>query len=173
LRGRVELEIYQRGKLPLATAQVELEVPARGAKTLSADGVLERFFDITYAYRFGPAKHDLVVARIEDIDGRTLAEDFYFPLGLSLPQQDTANIRVEARFEDDGHVIVTLQSDVFLQSVALAIDDFLPDANYFHLAPNREKRIACKPLRDGIGKFKAYLSALNYGESLTLRAEKS
>jgi hypothetical protein len=70
-------------------------------------------------------------------------------------------------------VIVALRSDVFLQSVAFTVDDFMPDANHFHLAPNREKRIVFTPTRPGIGRFKAYVGALNCHESITVRAEQN
>jgi beta-mannosidase len=170
--ARIELEIYQHGRISLAQVDADVNVPARGAVTLSAEALLGRFFDTTYAYRFGPSKHDVVVARLRDGDS-VLSEDFYFPLGLALPRQERPNIRATAVFGENGEAIVTLQSDALLQSVAFSVDDFLPDANYFHLAPNREKRIVFTPLRNGIGKFKAYLSALNSSESITLRAERS
>jgi hypothetical protein len=49
----------------------------------------------------------------------------------------------------------------------------MPDTNYFHLAPNQEKRIYFTALNEGATKFKAYFSALNSRESITLRAEYS
>jgi beta-mannosidase len=173
LTARVELEIYQHGRTLLTSATADIQVPARSALTLSAEAVLGRFFDTTYAYRFGPSKHDVVVARLRSADGSVLSEDFYLPLGLALPRQENPDTRAHAAFSENGEVIVTLCSEAFLQSVALSADDFLPDDNYFHLAPGCEKRIVFTPARAGITKFKVYLSALNSSESITLRAERT
>ncbi len=174
LHARIELEIYQYGKTKIADATTTLNIGARCAQTVSGDALLGHFYDTTYAYRFGPAKHDVVIARLVDADhGAVLSEDFYFPLGLALPQQDNAMISTAACFDNAGNVMVTLQSDVFLQSVAVPADGFTPDDNYFHLAPNREKRIYFTAANGGTAKFKAYLSALNYRDSLTLRVDRT
>jgi beta-mannosidase len=172
LAAKVELRVYQHGRIMLAQADADVHIPAQGAVMLCADAMLGRFFDINYAYRFGPSKHDVVAVRMLATDGTVLSEDFYFPRGPALPQQENPGIDAQAAFAQNGDVIVTLRSDAFLQSVALTADDFLPDDNYFHLAPGQEKRITLTPDRAGIGKFKAYLSALNCRESITLRAER-
>ena len=41
----------------------DLDVPARGTSLHFADALLDGFRDTSYAYRFGPPGHDLVVAR--------------------------------------------------------------------------------------------------------------
>lgn len=171
LTARVELQVYQRGRIAIAEAHADVEVAARGGATLSAEAMLGRFLDTTYTYRFGPPQHDAIVARLVDAhSGAVLSEDVHFPLGLARPQLDGVGLHAEAAFQPDGSVVATLRSDVFLQNVALSVDDFLPDDNYFHLAPNRAKRIVLTPERAGLVKFKAYVGALNWHESLTLRA---
>jgi beta-mannosidase len=171
LAGKLELAIYQHGRTTLARVDTDVQVPARSALALSVEALLGRFFDTTYAYRFGPSKHDVVAARLVGSDGSVLAEDFYFPLGLALPRQENPGISTQAIFAGNGEVMVTLRSEAFLQSVAFTVDDFLPDDNYFHLAPNQEKRILFTPKSADITRFKAYLGALNSSESITLRAE--
>lgn len=174
LNAYVEFEIYQHGRIKIAAAATNLSLAARSAQTLSADALCERFYDTNYSYRFGPSKHDVVIARLIDADNNNvLGEDCYFPLGLSLPMQDHANLTVTAEFDTVGNVIVTLESSVFLQSVVLSTDGFTPDANYFHLGPQRQKRIYLRADHAGTRKFKAYLSALNCRESITLRAERT
>jgi beta-mannosidase len=176
LNARIEFEIYQHGRIKIAAAEKNLQLPARGAETLSADALCERFYDANYSYRFGPSKHDVVIARlIDNNNGSVLSEDCYFPLGFALPMQEHAKLTATASFDAAGNVVVTLESDVFLQSVALSTDGFTPDNNYFHLAPNRAKRIYFTGTPAGKQstpqKFKTYLSALNSREGLTLRAE--
>jgi beta-mannosidase len=171
---RVEIELLQAGKIRIAHAERNLELSPRTTLALHADELIGHFTDITYSYRFGPPKHDVVVARM--ICAQTaavLSEDFYFPQGLALPLQQAAQIEAAACFDDDGNVIVTLISNCFLQSVQLTANGFAPDDNYFHLTPNQQKQISFTAIAHDARKFKAHLSALNIQESLTLRAERA
>ena len=46
---------------------------------VSADAVLGSFRDVAYAYRFGGAGHDLVVATLLDATGVRIADAFHSP----------------------------------------------------------------------------------------------
>jgi hypothetical protein len=46
------------------------------------------------------------------------------------------------------------------------------DDNYFHLAPNQERRIAFSPLSRELTRFKAEFEALNFAETISLRAQR-
>jgi len=52
---------------------------------------------------------------------------------------------------------VTLQSDVFLQAVAISCDGFSPDDDYFHLARNRGKTVVFTPVKSGAAAFQGSL----------------
>jgi beta-mannosidase len=174
LNARIEFEIYQHGKTKIAGAQSALTITARGTETLLGDTLLGRFYDTTYAFRFGPPQHDVVTARLLNADDSSvIAEDFYFPQGLALPTQEHTDIHAEATFDTAGNVVLTLTSDVFLQSVALSTENFMPDSNYFHLAPQQCKRIYFTAMHGNINKFKVYIDMLNCRESLTVRAERT
>jgi beta-mannosidase len=74
--------------------------------------------DLTYAYRFGPPAHDLVVATLLAADTRArLSEAFFFPLGLPSSREDALGL--EAFFEDRGGLVreVTIRTRRFAQSV--------------------------------------------------------
>ena len=102
--------------------------------------------------------------------GMILAEDHYFPAGMDLAPQRSANIKSEAQWRDDGKVAVTLQSDVFLQAVAISCIGFMPDDNYFHLAPGHAKVIVFTPEKAGAASFKAHFEPLNWPDPITVRA---
>ncbi len=170
LDAAIEIEMFQSGRIPTASAEATVRVAAHGAVTLQGDALLGYFSDATNAYRFGPPKHDVIVVRLKDPNtGAILAEDFHFPAGLDLPAQRVADVRAEAQWRDDGSVEVTLQSDVFLQAVAISCDGFSPEDDYFHLAPNREKTVVFTP-RKPTASFKAHFEALNWPEAVTVRA---
>jgi len=171
LQARVELEVFQHGRIRIANAGRELSVPPRSTLHLASDALLGHFIDITYSYRFGPPGHDVVVARLVERDsGATLSEDFHFPLGLNLPFQDGAQIEISARQDADGSVVTTLESNCLLQTVTIDSRDYRADDNYFHLAPNRRKQVRLVPGGGGANKFKAYVGALNLRDSITVKA---
>ncbi len=169
LQARVELCLYQQGEKTGTGKLVDVEVAGRGSSTLSADALLGFFCDLTRAYRFGPPAHDLVGVRLHDRrTGELVGEDFYFPGGLGLPRHRHAPIESALEWVD-GQVCVTLRSAVFLQSVCVSCRDFEPSDNYFHLAPDTDKRLVFSPLKPGSAQFKAELDALNVGETVVLR----
>jgi len=170
LRARVELAIWQHGRIRIADAAQAIQVPARSAITLQSDALLAHFSDITYSYRFGPSGHDVVAARLIEQDSHAfLGEDFYFPRGLNLPFQDSAAISATAEPVDNGCVLLTLESNCFLQTVSIEASGYRADDDYFHLAPGCKKQIRFFPFEEGASKFKAYIGALNLRESITVR----
>src|SRR4029450_5369292 len=113
-------------------AKTTCELPGRSTISLQADALLGYFSDSTRAYRFGPPKYDVVIARLRRRGTqRVLSEDFYFPCGLALPRQGKAAVKAAAEWQRDGRVIVTISSEVFLQALNIACKDFTPDDNYF------------------------------------------
>ena len=173
LDAHLELEIYQAGRINIASAQTSVSVPGRGAVTLHADALLGYFSDSTAAYRFGPPKHDVITVRLKRSDtGLLLSEDFYFPYGLDHPPQQAAAIKSDAVWHPDGNVVVTLSSDVFLQAVCVSCKGFAPGDNYFHLAPNQQKKILFSISDHRSTSFKAHFEALNFAESITVRAQR-
>mgnify|MGYP000569449408 CR=1 FL=1 len=172
LEGRLEVDLFQGGRIPVGHAEQAVSVPAHGARSLSADALLGGFSDLTYAYRFGPPRHDVVITRLVAGDGGTvLAEDVRFPLGWNLPFQDSGGITAAAEQGPEGTFILVLQSPVFLQSVVLTSRSHGPGDNHFHLAPGRPKRIRFTPRGDPSAPFRAELAALNLREALPLRGD--
>jgi beta-mannosidase len=172
LEATLELDLFQAGKIGVGHAAHAVTIPAFGGRSLQADALLPYFADLTYAYRFGPPRHDAVVARLAAAKGgRVLSEDFHFPLGLSLPLQESTGITATAEALADGVVVLTIQSPVLLQTVSLACDSHLPDDNYFHLAPGRSRRVRFTPAGGSAPRFKVHLAALNLRDSITVRTD--
>lgn len=171
-QGRVLFTLFQHGRVRVAEASSTVSLAAHGHATLSADALLGRFADTTYAYKFGPPPHDVAVARLMSDEGAVLAEDFHFPLGLDLPMQTGGALSATAQRLDDGGVLLTLSCDTLLQSVHIECAGFYPDDAHFHLAPCTSKTVIYRPLDGATAvRFKAHIGALNLRESLTLRAE--
>ncbi len=168
LRATVEIELLRDGRIATARAARAVEVRAHGSLTLGADALLGHFTDCANAYRFGPAKHDVVAARLVLGDGTVLSEDFLFPAGMNLASQGAARVEARAARAGAGRVIVTLRSDAFLQGVRVACEGYEPDDNHFHMAPHREKVIGFL-CRDGQAPFEASFEAINLPAPVSAR----
>jgi beta-mannosidase len=159
----LEIAMYRDGRVQVAHARTPLEVPARATITRHVDALVGYFTDTNNAYRFGPPKHDVVVARLVHAEtGEALGEDFHFPLGLDLPPRPaavTSTVQVEP-----GLARVTLSTDAFLQAIEVTAPGYLPSDNYFHLAPGYAKTLVFQALEDR--PFAATLQPLNVRETL-------
>ncbi len=81
LAAELSLSLFRLGDVRVGSAATALQVPARSAIEIAATDLFEGFLDLSYAYRFGPAMADFVHAVLHS-GGETLAEAFWFPLGL-------------------------------------------------------------------------------------------
>jgi beta-mannosidase len=168
LDATVEVEMYKDGRL-LGRAQSPLLVPPRTVVTRMADALLGLFTDHTNAYRFGPAKYDVIAVRLRRNDnGAVVSEDFHFPVGMGFALQCGVELRQDITAREDGAVVLTLQAKGFLQSVRIAGEGFSIDDNYFHLAPGQEKRVVLRRLDPHV-PFHAWIEALNLAEPVPLQ----
>ncbi|MEP7068795.1 MAG: hypothetical protein ABI789_06125, partial [Usitatibacter sp.] len=65
-----------------------------------------------------------------------------------------------------------LSSDVFLQSVAISCNGFLPEDNYFHLAPSDSRTLVFTPEKSDAPSFKAHFEPLNGIDPVTVRVAR-
>ena len=165
LRATAELLLLKDGQTPIARKEAPCEIPPRSAIALRSEDVLGQFFDVNYAYRFGPPKHDVVIATLYDEARAVLSEAFYFPCpGTPTPTDAEVNIHVTETGDEQYQLV--LSANRFLQSVNFDLSGFLPDDNYFHLAPHREKTIHFRRFKNQAKKFSGYIAALNLKEPI-------
>lgn len=142
---RVELTCLGEGVLPVASGALEVDLEGRGTRRLPATDLLGAFFDVTHAFRFGPPSHDCVHVRLVDRQsGETVDEAFHFPLGRAALRRD-ATITARVEEAEDGGFMLVLSTDRLAPSVSIEDANYLPEDNWFHLAPGAEKRIALAP----------------------------
>ena len=127
--------------------------------SVSSARVLGRFFDVTYAYRFGPADHDVCHAALLDAEGRILGEATHW-----LPGRRTERhaLGLTARVEEDREGwVLHLSADRMAASLAIDDEMLVPDDNYFDLAPGREVAVRLR----GAGRPSGLVRALNGTET--------
>lgn len=153
--GAVSLTCWRDGATPVVQAKATVRLAPREASTLSAYDVIGRFFDIAYAYRFGPPGHDATSVTLTDAAGAVVAEAFHFPLGRGSTQHA---LGLAARLDGDDLVV---SAERFAQSVHIVDDNARPSENWFHLAPGHEKRVKRLPRSTGSDAPRGLVRAVN------------
>jgi beta-mannosidase len=169
----VHLALYRDGETTVASASMDTLLPARGGVRLDTEALLGRFVDATYAYRFRPPGHDLVVAEVRDpITRQRLANAFYFPLGL--PSAVEADIGLAAQLEelDDQRWAVHISTQRFALGVSIDAPSWRPEDNYFHLAPNSSTTVMLHPCGRDV-RMRGTVRASNARATAALRLGRS
>jgi len=162
LAGRVVLSTWRRGRRVFA-GERDVAIDPRGTLTLSGDQLLGSFQDLACAYRFGPPKHDAVVAQLF-VNEALVHQDVLFPGGLDLAVLDDVALSGEVVVDGDDR-LVTLRSDKLLQAVTVEARGWSADDDHLHLVPGTDRQLRFT----GSGRFKARFTALNTEQALTLR----
>jgi beta-mannosidase len=155
----LRLVLYRGGEIPVADETASVRVPARGAVALPDAAVLGRFVDATYAYRFGPPGHDLVVATLlETRSRRLIGQAFHCPTGLLSHHFADPNLEAVAEPSAPGEWRVTVRAKRFALAVAFAAPGFVPEDDFFNVEPGGERLVT---LRGGRASLSACVKALN------------
>jgi beta-mannosidase len=140
LAASVELICWRAGEVAVVQAKREIALEPRSTTTLSAFDLIGRFFDIAYAYRFGPPGHDVTSASLRDAaSGAVLAEAFHFPLGRGHERHQCGLAAQLEREGDDWSLVLSTQR--FAQSVEIVDAGWRPERSWFHLAPGEPRRV--------------------------------
>ncbi|WP_445147889.1 glycoside hydrolase family 2 protein [Baekduia sp. Peel2402] len=125
----LDVALMAGGAHAIAETSVMIHVAPHSCAHFNVEGLLGRFADAAYAYRFGPPAHDAVVARIGD------AVAVHFPVGPPVAREAFV---LEARADGDG---VVLRADRLAWGVRVHADGFVPDDDAFVLLPGVERRV--------------------------------
>ena len=133
--GSLRLSLYRDDDLRLEEVSVPLSVPAHGDWVGDVEGLVGRFLDVSFAYRFGTPSVATVVATFED-GSVSPRQGFLFPLGRPTAPQPRSVLAVQR----DGEVLSMTSSRV-LDGVRLR-GPGLPSDNHFCLEPHRPRLVS-------------------------------
>ncbi len=162
LEGELEIALY-RGDAKMGRGVGAVIVPARGAIEVPTLSLFDGFMDLGHAYRFGPPTCDLVVATLRV--GAVTVEAFHFPLGLP-SGQGNPGIEAVASRREDRDLDLTIRSRGFAQSVAIELGGFVPDDDFFHMAPGSTRTVRLRPASGQVAAARLSVFPLN-AESAT------
>jgi beta-mannosidase len=180
LVARLRVALYRDGEQRVAEAREELELPAHGACERDLEALLGHFVDASWAYRFGPPGHDVVVASLErdGADGpEPLSQAFRFPAGRPLRRQSAAELGLSAALcpRSDGALALALRSARLAYGVRVHVPAFSPSDDALTLEPGVTRNLILSPHAREPGGGQAFagsLTALNLRGSVRLEARQ-
>jgi beta-mannosidase len=168
--GTVEVQLLKEPNVVVARQELAVRLEGASQRTFSADEILGGFYDVSYAYRFGPPHHDVAIVTWFDSERRVIGEAFHF-IRRSVPALDRAvTLQTTGDVVGDNRYQITLQSDRLLQGVTVNAKGYLPDDNYFHLPPGRTKTVTFRATSAQAPSFKALVEAINMESSHVVSA---
>ena len=155
----LRVALYRLGEYKVAEEEIAITVPAAAPATFGVEEILGRFVDASYAFRFGPPGHDLIVASLHRERGDVpFAQSFRFPIGR--PLQRIPIDRLDITAESGGPDEIVLSAKRFAWGVRVGAPGFLPGDAYFGIEPGGKKRLtlACRDTRQAL---KPFVTAVN------------
>jgi beta-mannosidase len=174
LRVELSLEALRDGERVVISGRQTLELPAASAQSLSSAALFGRFFDASYAYRFGPPSHDVTIAVLRAAGSGQLLS---YACHLQRRQLDQVDLGITGRIEcADGQMSLVVSARRFAQYVHFISATHRPSDDWFHLPPGIEKRLLLtlrtNELRDQ-GVAGGRLNALNSNSSTWIKLDAS
>jgi len=138
--GELRVRLYRDDAL-VASADRAVELPPRAREEIAVAALLGEFLDTTYAYRFGAPPCDLIAASLVSPAQRVEGEAFLFPAGRPAHREADLGMDASVAFLDGERFALTVRSRRFAHAVAVSVDGFSPDDNYFHVQPGGAKSV--------------------------------
>ncbi|MFO1023188.1 MAG: hypothetical protein U0903_21240 [Planctomycetales bacterium] len=171
--GHLEVVLLKEPNIIVAKQERAVSIPPHSQATWSAEEILGGFHDVSYAYRFGPPSHDVVIATWYDGQRNVLSEAVHL-LRKDVPQVLAGGeLKCSAHAISDTEYEVLLGSDQFLHGLELKAAGYLPSDNYFHLRPGRTKSVTFRSLSPIPQPFRPELQALNLPHSVSIPVDPS
>jgi beta-mannosidase len=164
IEARVELACLHDGSVKVASGACDLVLAPRSVQRITSSSLLGAFFDIAYAYRFGPRAHDASHLVLRDANsGDLLSEAFHFPDPAIGERRD---IGLSASIGKDGDTwYLDIGTTQLARWVHIADPNYYAGIAWFHLGPGMTRRVPLVARR-------AKVQAAPEGDVLAINASK-
>jgi beta-mannosidase len=161
LGASLRISLYQDEEVLVEEVEEEIVLAAHDSLERDVEGMLGRFVDAAYAYRFGQVQQDTVVASLEQ-EGRVLSQAFFYPVGGRRGERrPAADLGLRCEVTGGG---VRLESSRVVHGVRLRLDGAEPLDDGFDLEPNRPRVVAFR----GGAAGAVHVAALNLAETIVV-----
>lgn len=143
--ARLSLLCLRDGDVVVMRRAREVVMPPRSARTVSSAELIGSFFDVTYAYRFGPPPLEVALVILDDAGtGGRLGEAAHYPLGRAAIAHDPG---LSAELERDGEGwLVAIQANRFAPCIQIEVPHHYAEDEGFHLLPGEQRRVRLRPI---------------------------
>ncbi len=169
LEAHLQVTLYRAGEVVVLRAEQAVALAPRSVSAHPIERMLGRFADTGFAYRFGPASHDVIAATLTR-DGEVLSRAFHLPLGRARATEPVLGLTAQAQ-ERDGQPGVLVSTRRFAQNVCIDADGYTPRDSYFHLEPGTQRWIALSARSPKAGSVRGSVQALNSSESVQITTQ--
>jgi beta-mannosidase len=174
LAARLRVTVYRDGELRTDEAVTDVALPAHGQLRRNVEAMLGRFVDASWAYRFGPPAHDVIVASLEranDAGIELLSQSFRFPAGRPLSRLTAEELGLRGTVDQgpEGDRVLRVTSRRLAYGVRPSVSGHITDDDAFSVEPGHERILRLTPVSSG-GDGSSALAALNLRGRLRLEA---
>ena len=146
MNALLRVALYRHSGERIGEARREIRVAANETTAFGVEEILGRFFDASYAYRFGRPGHEAIVASLHDA-GIPFAQAFRFPTGRPIERVPIADLGISAEAAAcDDTIELSLSSRRLAWGVRAVAPGWLPGDCYFAIEPGGTRRITLKPV---------------------------
>ncbi len=173
LEAILRISLYRDLEVQVAEAKRELRVGPHDGSEHDVEGLLGRFVDVSWAYRFGPPAQDLIVLSLERVkDERTelLSQSFRLPAGRPTGRESAATLGLAGtlRAAGDRQACVTVSTRRFAYGVRVRVPGFVAEDDAFSIEPGHGRELRLYPVGDAATPSGGHLTALNLAGRVAL-----
>ncbi len=174
LSAVLRVALYARLETCVDRLVVPLELAAHSQWSADIEGLLGRFVDLSWAYRFGPPAQDVVALSLErELAGRTelISQSFRLPAGRPIEREPAASLGLVARLDetDVDRAVLRIETRRLAYGVRIHCPGFRADDNAFSVEPGGVRLIE---LTRAVGEVAAaadlQITALNLDGAIAL-----
>ena len=166
LAVRLRVALYRDFEQRTDGVEELVELAPHSVRHWDVEALLGHFVDASWAYRFGPPQHDLVVVsleRDEHEDPTLISQSVRFPAGRPTMREsaDRLGLLASACQLDDGTVRLSVKARRLAYGVRIHAPGFVPDDNAFSVEPGGARVVPLRAREAGAAFSGAALTALN------------
>lgn len=160
LIATLTVTLLRTGHVKVAEGKRDVVLEPHSAIEVAASDLFEGFYDLSFAYRFGPPAFDVASACL-CIGDETRASAAYLSAGRNALGKTDVGLTALAK-SDANRFRVTLKAERFARCVSIHADGFMSDDQYFDLMPGTDRTVHLYPLTGNVAPvLRGTVSAVN------------
>jgi beta-mannosidase len=170
LSAFLRVAFYRDREHVVEQARVAVELAAHSQRHWNVEGVIGRFLDASWAYRFGPCAYDTIAVTLEadasderDGGARVLSQALRFPGGRPLDREppERLGLAASASTQADGSVRVSVSSRRVAYVVTIHAPGFTAGDDGFSIEPGGARTVTLYPCVSGAALRDGRITAAN------------